>query len=67
MSLPHPDPHENGCVPDSSDTILVVAEGPIDRTVRPTTLRHLLKPQRRAGEQPPAPEDGLPERGPETK
>jgi hypothetical protein len=67
MTFPQPEPQENEVVLDSSNSILIVADGPIDRTVRPTRLRHLLKPKQPPGEQPPAPEHGPPERGPETK
>jgi hypothetical protein len=62
-----PDDAENECTPDSSDIDLIEADGPEDRTVRPMDPRLLRKPPRPPREQPPAPEGGPPERGPENK
>jgi hypothetical protein len=43
---------------DSSDAILIVADGPVDTTIRPTRpeVRKLLERRRPPEEHPPAPD-----------
>jgi hypothetical protein len=57
MSQPQPPSGQNGQHPltDSTDAILIVADGPADTTVRPARpeIRKLLERRRPPGEQPP--------------
>jgi hypothetical protein len=60
MSQPQPPGGPNGpdFLTDSANTILIVADGPVDTTIRPLPpdLRKLLERRRPPDEQPPAPE-----------
>jgi hypothetical protein len=66
MNPTQPEDGDAECVFDSSDTIVIEVDGPVDYTVRPMDPRWLRKQQQPPG-QPPAPEGGSPEHGPDTK
>jgi hypothetical protein len=67
MNPTQPEDGDEECVFDSSDTIVIEVDGPVDCTVRPMDPRLLRKPQQPPRRQPPASEGGPPERTPESK
>jgi hypothetical protein len=60
MSEPQPRRHDNEPLTDSANSVFIVADGPVDTTVRPArpALRSLLRPQ--APAEPLAQPEGSP-------
>jgi hypothetical protein len=61
MDPTNPSSNESAVILDSSNSIIVVADGPIDTTVRPSRFRH--KPTKPS--EPPTGEQGSSDKGPD--
>jgi hypothetical protein len=55
MSQAYSEPNHDGCVADSTNSIFLVADGPVDTTVRPARPALRRKPRRPGEGQAPPP------------